>query len=349
MEFLKVDSRKKSILHLTVEDYIDTAEPIASAVLQKKHFSDYSPATIRHELNELEKEGYLSQPHVSSGRIPTDKGYRFYVDHIIPTASSLDSELHHIQAELGRHTGHNFYFNLLESILPFVSGVTFLLQPSSFEAYIKGFHLLRLDRCQLLLISWDSKNNKKESIVMFNQDYTQDQLNYFSSRISYFLSGKDLEKLDLKKLLLEFSEFPKEIVYALDQEIHSLKNQNKSNTLFILGLSNLLKHPEFKSAQQANPVVEILDQRQTLATLLETQLDTPQEVWIGEENKHQNLKSCSIIVKRFFNSNQELGLVGMIGPKRMHYGFILPFMSSISSIIESCLKIANKGEANGRQ
>jgi len=342
LEFLKVDSRKKSILHLTVEDYIDTAEPVGSVVLQKKHFSDYSPATIRHELNELEKEGYLSQPHVSSGRIPTDKGYRFYVDHIVPTTNPLESELHHIQAELGHHMGHNFYFNLLERMLPFVSGVTFLLQPSSFEAYIKGFHLLRLDRCQLLLILWDSKNNKKESIVMFTQDHSQDQLNYFSSKISHFLSGKNLEKLEFKELLLEFSDLPEEIIHAVYKEVSSLKHHYKSNTLFILGLSNLLKHPEFRSAQQANPVVEILDQRQTLATLLETQLETPQEVWIGEENPHQNLKSCSIIVKRFFNSNQELGLVGMIGPKRMHYGFILPFMSGISSIIESCLNWKTK-------
>ena len=327
-----LDERKKKVLQAIVDEYINTAEPVSSGALVKKYDLNCSSATIRNEMAELENRGYLDKPHTSAGRVPSAKGYRFYVDELLKEDDISLEEIKYIQSKL--ETKVNAIEDLTKIATSTLSEITHYttvsIGPKPTNQLIDEIKFVLLGSRMLMAVILTDSGMVKETIIKFDEDIYQDQIDTIGYLFNNKLKGKPLEIIDKpleEYLITEMNEsinVIKPIVEQLKIAIH------KEEKLYLEGANKSFELPEFKSLDIAKSFVNILDEKEVMLDMLQSGIAEDINVYIGDENENEELKDFSIVTFKHSIGDKDLGTIGIIGPTRMNYSKVISVMKYIS-------------------
>lgn len=327
-----LDDRKKQILKTIIEEYINTAEPVSSLGLVEKYELNYSSATIRNDMAELEHEGYLEKPHMSSGRIPSVKGYRFYVDELLNDENISLEEIQYIKENL--QTKVNEIEDLTKITTNTISEMTHYttvaIGPDSSKNIIKDIKFILLGERLLMAVILTENGAVKETIIKYDEDITQNQIKDLNLTFNNKLRGKPLEKIDkpMEEFIISTMKNQAKVIKPIIKQMNKIIEE--TNKIYLEGTSKVFDFPEFKKIDTAKNFLSILDTKEEMLEILNSGLAKDINVYIGDENDNKDLKDLSIITFKHKVGNKDMGTIGIIGPKRMNYSKVISIMKYIS-------------------
>lgn len=326
-----LDDRKKKVLQAIVEEYINTAEPVSSNALTNNYGLNYSSATIRNEMADLEKKGYLDKTHTSSGRIPSEKGYRYYVDELMKDDDISLEEIKYISSKL--ETKVNEIEELTKIAANTISEVTHYttlsIGPKNDEQIIEEIKFVPLGQRMIMAVILTESGLVKETIIKFDEDISEKQVGTLSYMFNNKLKGEPISKIDrpLEKYLVDEMKYSVNLIKPIIEQMKKVVEEEK---VHLEGAKQLFELPEFNSLEVAKNFVNILDEKELMADMLNTGITKDINVYIGEENEKDELKDFSIVTFKHRIGNKDLGTIGIIGPKRMDYAKVISVMKYIS-------------------
>ena len=327
-----LDDRKKKVLQAIVEEYINTAEPVSSKAIVENYGLNYSSATIRNEMASLEKSGYLEKTHTSSGRIPSEKGYRLYVDELLKDDDISLEEIKYISSKL--ETKVNEIEDLTKIATSTISEVTHYttvsIGPSVNYQIIKEIKFVLLGSRMLMAVILTDTGMVKETIIKFDEDITEKQVETLNYMFNNKLKGEPIEKIDrpLEEYLFDEMTYSVKVIKPIIEQIKKVLAEDE--TLYLEGANKSFELPEFNSLEVAKNFINILDTKELMSDMLNSGFAQDINVYIGEENEKDELKDFSIVTFKHKVGDKDLGTIGIIGPKRMDYSKVISVMKYIS-------------------
>ena len=329
----ELSARHQNILKATIKHYIATAEPVASKTLAQEYDFNVSSATIRNVMGRLEEAGLLYQPHISAGRVPSDSGYRIYVDRLIVPNDKINKTIQKlVQQEL--QVARASFEALLQraaKILATLSGYIALITfPQNRNSTLRHLQLVRVAVNQVMLIVV-TDSYQTQSIVMesplqeeeVDESVIDRELQLLSNFLDRELRGCSLTEitaLDWAEIDREFARYSGFVNMMLTQ-LKSLQ-ANNSNPIVIQGVAEMLRQPEFSQLQQVQNLLSLLEEQQELLPVIFTSLDEDSQrvsIKIGRENHLEPMRTCTLISANYYQDDTPVGSVGILGPKRMLY------------------------------
>ncbi len=325
--------RQRSILQSIVENYIRSAEPVGSRTIAKHSDINYSSATIRNEMADLEELGYLEQPHTSAGRIPSEKGYRYYVDHLIePDKESITN------LDSFRELFKERYFEIDQSIrqaaliLSELTNYTaIILGPEIFQTHLRQIQIVPLDFERAVAIIITDTGKVENRLVTIPKGVSMEQIEQMVNLINHRLRGTTLAELQ-GRIFSELSDAMRknlEQYEELQQILTQLFTSSPEERVFLGGKMQILAQPEFRDIDKAKMVFQLLEQNDTMVQLFNNS-SKGITVKIGRENNHDLVNQCSIISASYEMDGQIVGSIGILGPTRMEYGRVMGLLEHIS-------------------
>ncbi len=330
-----MDERKKKILQAVIDEYVNTAEPVSSSALVEKYHLDYSSATVRNELAELEKSGYLDKTHTSSGRIPSEKGYRFYVDELIKEDDISLEEMKYIQSKLDAKV--NEIEDLAKIATTTLSEITHYttvaIGPKPERQLIEEIKFVLLGTRMLMVVIVTDSGLVKETIIKYDEDITQTQVETLNNLFNAKLKGKPLSKIDkpMEEYILAEITYSVDVIKPIIEQINRIVEE--AGTIYLEGANKSFDLPEFKSLELAKNFVNVLDEKEVMLDILDSGVAKDINVYIGDENDKEELKDFSVVTFKHSVGDKDLGTIGIIGPKRMNYSKVISVMKYISKKI----------------
>ncbi len=327
-----LDERKKRILQAIIDEYISTAEPVSSGALVQKYGLDCSSATIRNEMAELEKSGYLDKPHTSSGRVPSAQGYRLYVNELLKEDDISLEEIKYIQSKL--ETRVNEIEELTKIATNTLSEVTHYTSvsvgPKTNLQNIEEVKFVLLGQRMLMAVILTDTGIIKETIIKFDEDITEEQVSTLNFIFNNKLKGKPLEAIDkpLEEYIFSEMNYSLKVIKPIMEQLDRVINEDSN--FYLEGANKSFELPEFKSLEVAKNFINLIDTKEIMLDLLNTGFAKDINVYIGDENDNEQLKDFSIITFKHRYQNKDLGTIGIIGPKRMDYSKVISVMKYIS-------------------
>lgn len=326
-----LDDRKKKILQAIVEEYIDKAEPVSSGSLVKA--LNCSSATIRNEMAELEQAGYLDKPHTSAGRIPSQQGYRYYIDELLTEDKLTKKEIEYIKSKL--ETKVNELEDITKIATTTISEVThyttIAVGPNVEEHTIMDIKFVLLGSNVLMAIILTESGIIREATIKFDEDITEEQVRNLNYIFANKLIGKSMDEINgsfEEYLGTELKAGIKVIRKIIDEINKVLKTT--SNEVYLEGTNKSFDLPEFKKAEIAKDFMNALDAKDLVADVLNTGIAEDINVYIGDELSDEKLKNFSVITFNHILGDKDIGTIGIIGPKRMDYAKVISVMKYIS-------------------
>ena len=329
-----LDDRKKKVLQAIVEEYINTAEPVSSNALISKYDLNYSSATIRNEMADLEKKGLLDKMHTSSGRVPSAKGYRYYVDELLKDDNISLEEVKYISNKL--ETKVNEIEDLTKITANTISEITHYttvtIGPKAEEQIIQEIKFVLLGNRMILAVIMTDTGMVKETIIKFDEDVSEKQVETLNYMFNNKLKGQPIEKIDkpLEEYLYQEMADMVKVIKPIIEQINKVLFEESEVKL--QGATVELDLPEFNSLQVAKNFMNILDEKDLIADMLNSGFAEDINVYIGgeEEGEEEKLKDFSMVPFKHKVGNKDLGTIGIIGPKRMDYSKVISVMKYIS-------------------
>lgn len=337
-----LSERKQKILQGVIHSYIQTARPVSSKLIAEKFGLGLSPATIRNVLSELEEEGYLIQPHTSAGRIPTDKGYRYYVDSLIEIQRLTLEEEERFRCE------HELHLQELEEtmvqtskMLSLVSHYTgFVLAPKLEKSTFKHLELIPVQSKRILVILITSGGLVKHRLIDVSQDISLPKLQSVAHLLNRLLQGLTLAEVRSKIFeKLEEERRTHEELLGLVRQL-SFQTFDIGDELYLEGAANILSLPDFADYQKIRSVFQIIEEKKLFSQMLKNKVyhqglaNRGVEVFIGEENPYPELSECSVVTSTYKMDDRILGILGILGPKRMEYGRMIGLVDMVGRWLE---------------
>jgi len=333
-----LDDRKKKVLQAIVEEYVNTAEPVSSNALTNNYGLNYSSATIRNEMADLEKRGYLDKTHTSSGRIPSAKGYRYYVDELVNDKDISLEEIKYISEKL--ETKVNEIEDLTKITANTISELTHYttvsIGPKSGSQLIEEIKFILLGSRMMMAIILTDTGLVKETIIKFDEDIKEKQVETMNYMFNKKLKGEPIETINrpLEEYLYDEMIYSVNVIRPVIEQIKKVLEQE--NRIYLEGTKNAFDLPEFNSLEVAKNFVNILDTKELVADILNTGFAEDIKVYIGEENEKEQLKDFSIVTFKHKVNGKDLGTIGIIGPKRMDYSKVISVMKYINQKLNNC-------------
>lgn len=347
---MSLNERKIQILQAIINDYIETAEPVGSRTIAKKYNLGISSATIRNEMSDLEEMGFILQPHASSGRIPSDLGYRLYVDHLMQKKELGSEEQRYLQSVIARNVGQIDY--LLEETAKALSALTnyttIISEPVSRRTRIKQIRLLPLDSTAVLLVIATEDNFIKNHVIQMGEAPEEERIFDIGLCLNQVLQGYSLQDIDtsvINRLRTELYEYRGMVPHIL-KAIESTMRSAEKVQVHMSGTKNILAFPEFSDIQKAKSLFQTLEEKDVLVTLLESGQSNDIQILIGSENSVQGMKDCSVITATYKMSDDTRGTIGIVGPTRMDYSQVVSVLHGMVSNMEKVLKNLADGNQN---
>ncbi len=328
-----LDERKKKVLQAIVEEYINTAEPVSSGSITKGHGLDYSSATIRNDMAQLENIGFLDKPHTSAGRVPSAEGYRYYVNELLKDDNLTLEEIKYIQYKLKVKV--NEIEDLTKVATTTLSEITHYttvaVGPKADKQIIEEIKFVSLGQRMLMVVIVTDTGLVKETIIKFDEDITESQVDTLNNLFNTRLRGKPLSKIDKPMADYIFSEvhYSIGIMKAIIEQINRIVEE-ENNNIFLEGAKKSFDLPEFKSMKVAKNFVNLLDTKDEMLEIFNSGDAEDINVFIGDDDENSNLKDFSIITFKHTIGDKDLGTIGIIGPKRMDYAKVISVMKYIS-------------------
>lgn len=335
-----MDERKIRILQAIIKDYINSGEPVGSRTIAKKYDLGVSSATIRNEMADLEDMGYLEQIHSSSGRKPSDKGYRLYVDKLMTLTAlteqekmlikdqAIDSALYEIDKTI-RHS---------ISILSEITKLTCLVKtPSMIKSRLKSIQIIKVDKYNLLLIVITDNAMIKNTLLRVTKEIDEGSLIKINNLLNRKLKGLSLREVnlellnELKKEMIGYGDILKNILSSIYEVLTDIEDAE----IYMEGTTNIFNYPEYNDVDRAKEFLSMLNDREKVEELL--YVDSDIAVKIGKENFVEDAKQCSVISAVYSIGKTPIGTIGVIGPTRIPYEKIISAVATIVKAINDTL------------
>lgn len=334
-----LDDRKMRILQAVIDDYIDTAEPIGSRTIARKHELGLSSATIRNEMADLEEMGYLSQPHTSAGRVPSDKGYRFYVDKLMRVRQLSEEEINAIKSEL------EIKVNELSQLIRQASAVmsrftkytSMAVTPQMKKSTIKAVQVVPVLQGKALVIVVTDAGIVRNVMVKVSDNLSPENIIMISNIVDSKLRNHTLSEIDanlIKDIERNAGTLHNELSPILKGVIDCIEEIDNPE-VYLEGATNIFEHPEFHDVDKAKQFLVMLAEKSTLCKLLSSDENSDVKIQIGSENNINELKDCTLITATYRVGDVTIGSFGIIGPTRMEYSKVISSMNHIRKLINS--------------
>ncbi len=340
---MDLDERKLKILHAIIRTYLETGEPVGSRTISKYSDLKLSSATIRNEMSDLEEMGYIIQPHTSAGRIPSDKGYRLYVDHLMDEKEREVTELKELMIQRT---------DKLEQVLKQVVKVlasntnyaTMISAPQYHQNKLKFIQLSKVDEHQILAVIVAEGNVIRNKLIPLCEELDGETILKLNILLNTMLNGKTIAEINLQMIssMKEqagiHSNIISDVVDAVAEAIHS----DEGMEIYTGGATNIFRYPELSDNGKASELIQTLEEKQMLAELVTETLnkeDKGIQVYIGNETPIQSMKDCSVVTATYELGQGLQGTIGIIGPKRMDYENV---MSTLKTLMEQLDDVFHK-------
>lgn len=347
---MELSDRKEKILDAIIRSYLETGEPVGSRTISKNTDLNLSSATIRNEMSDLEEMGYIIQPHTSAGRIPTDKGYRFYVDNILKDKiSELDerekkvTEKEDLLIEKVDKV-ETLLQNMAKVLANNTNYATMVSAPKSQENKIKFVQLSVIDENQLLCTVVSDKNHVVNRIIKITQQISQEMIVRLNVALNTVLAGLSLEEINLGVISTltsqagELEGLVNEVLKTITEAI-ATEAQMK---IYTSGATNIFKYPELSDKERASQLLTTLEEKSQLTELInESDEETGIQVYIGSESPVKSMKDCSVVTATYELEDGFKGTIGIIGPKRMDYEKVVETLRTVKEQLSETFKDDN--------
>ncbi len=355
---MKLNERKIKILEAIITDYIATAEPVGSRTIARKYDLGISPATIRNEMSDLEEMGFIEQPHTSAGRIPSQSGYRMYVDNMMHKRMLTDDEAEFLKNAISFNVNRVEYLmqQTAKALAMLTNYTTVVTEPKSSGVKIKHIQLVPVDKNTAAAVVVTENNAIKNHIIKAKNMPDADGLYRLSGKINSVLENYALDDINsdrVQEALKEFADYSELIVNVFKAVISTVR-QEEDVHLYTSGVRNLLGFPEFSDVNKAKNIFQAFEEKDMLITLLgggENTAADKIEIVIGGENKMEELKDCSIVRANYRYGKNSVGKIGIIGPTRMNYSQTVSVLDEIirklDTIIDAMLGGGEDGDHDG--
>lgn len=343
---MSLDKRKILILKAIISSYIDNAEAVGSRTISKKYELGVSPATIRNEMSDLEEMGFLVQPHTSSGRIPTDKAYRYYVDDLWKKANkSKNSNIEEIKKIIDEeaHELDSMFNNSVRILSQITRYTSFIVAPHLKKSKIKRIQLVSITEYKVLLVIVMESNIVKQVMLNLRSPIPDDQMHKISVSLSEKLNGQRLEDINLgfkEKLIKELYNIKESSGDLLIEVIPFLMNhivKMEDINVYADGITNILGLPEYNDLEKAKEFISFAENKDSVAKLFQNVGHNDLDISIGHENPYEELKDCSLITATYKFNGKIVGKIGVVGPTRMNYEKVISTVKSISEIMNEII------------
>ena len=325
-----LDNRKKKILQAIVEEYIDTAEPVSSGNLVKE--LNCSSATIRNDMAELEKIGFLEKPYTSAGRIPSQKGYRYYIDELLRDDKLTAKEMQYIKNKL--ETTVNELEDLTKIATTTLSELThyttIAIGPKIETHTILDVKFVLLGSRVMMAIILTDSGLIREAIIKFDEDVTEEQIKNLNTIFANHMVGKPIDELggNIEEFITTEMKNSISIIQKIIDEINKIFKEH--DDLILEGTNKAFDLPEFQKAELAKNFMNVLDAKDLVSEVLNTGVAEDINVYIGEELQDEKLKDFSVVTFNHLLGDKDIGTIGIIGPTRMDYSKVISIMKYIS-------------------
>jgi len=338
---MELDERNRKVLQAVIDSYIASGAPIGSTVLVKRYDFGVSSATLRNIMAELEELGFLTHPHTSAGRIPTDLGYRYYIDSLISIENDTDDIEGHLRQAPVPHSGDlNELMEEASRFLAALSGCAGVVAaPAEPEAQYKHIEFVRLRSRQVLIIFVTATGIVQNKIIELDESIRQQDLNRFSAYLEEKLEDRSLS--EVRKLLVSKMEEEKLIftqlmdeTYRASQEVQERDNEK----VYIGGTSQMFESPEFANVDKMKALLKAFEDKYKLLKLLDRSVAAQGiKVFIGSENPYFEMQGCSMVVGQYQAGTNVVGTLGVIGPTRMQYKQVIQVVDYTSKLLSKLL------------
>jgi len=344
----RFDDRKREIFATIVKDHIATGQPVGSFALARQSRENLSSATIRNICAELEDEGYLTHPHTSAGRLPTDRGYRFYVDYFIGSTKLSRSHVAQINGRLLDEESLGNPELLMERTSRLLSelsdNVGIVVSPSSSRDIVHHIEFVRLPDSRILVITVSSAGRVQDRVIRIDSEFTQDELNSTARYLVENFNGLTLAEIR-DELLLRITEekalydqFLRNAVLLCSQ---SLQDGDQPD-VFIEGASNIVSKPDFADTERIRALFKMFEQKSRIVKILNECIDSARRetvsVRIGSENRFADLRGCTVIASPcVYPGGTTGGSIGVVGPTRLEYDRLIAVVDYVAKLVERAL------------
>jgi heat-inducible transcriptional repressor len=311
-----MDARHRDVLIALIREYIDSAEPVGSRVLAKRYLKNLSPATLRNVMADLEEMGYLAQPHTSAGRVPTDKAYRFYVESFPPAPPAV---VRPTEPLAPRRSGLDSFMETTSSRLSDATRMTgLLLAPPLNRTALARVELIPLGEDRALAVLVTDSGWITARAITLDPSLPGEDVRNVGRELTRRFRGRTVEDI------VEMEKSPDDPLDELHTRARGITDQIlamlRGRTLYISGATNMLDHPEFSDIETTRTLLRAFEQKERLADLMAALAeDAGVRVTIGEENPYTEMRECTLITSTYMYRDQVLGILGIVGPRRLPY------------------------------
>ncbi|MBQ6463645.1 MAG: heat-inducible transcription repressor HrcA [Pseudobutyrivibrio sp.] len=339
----ELDERKVKILNAIIKNYLETGEPVGSRTISKYTDLNLSSATIRNEMSDLEDLGYIVQPHTSAGRIPSDKGYRFYVNNLI---AEKDKEVADMQEWMIEKTEkmESLLKNVAKTLANNTQYATLVSAPSVVSNRLKFVQLSAVDEHQVLSVVVMDGNIVKNKIITVDKPLDNETMLKLNMLLNTNLNGLTVNEINLALItkLKEQAGIHDEIIAQVLDTVAETITEGDDLQVYTSGATNIFKYPELADSKKASELLTTFEEKQSLMELLNDSTDgndnTGIQVYIGDESPISTMKDCSIVTATYELGDGVKGTIGIVGPKRMDYENVVDNIKSLKGQLDKLLK-----------
>jgi heat-inducible transcriptional repressor len=340
---MQLDERKTKILYAIIKTYLETGEPVGSRTISKYADLNLSSATIRNEMSDLEEMGYIIQPHTSAGRIPSDKGYRFYVDQMMEDKEREVTEFKELMIQK-----QDKMELILQQVVKVLANntnyATMITSPQYHRTKLKFIQLSVVSDNQLLAVIVTEGNVVKNKMIHMDHQLDSETILRLNILLNTSLNGLTMEEINLGTIakLKEQAGIHSEVVNSvLDAVAEAIQIGNEDMEIYTSGATNIFKYPELSVSEKASELISAFEEKKQLANLVSETMNSEEntgiQVYIGDESPVQTMKDCSVITATYELGDGMKGRIGIIGPKRMDYDKAVSALKTLTSQLDHLL------------
>ncbi len=340
---LILDDRKQEILKSIVANYLETGEPVGSRTISKMGSLNLSSATIRNEMSDLEEMGYVVQPRTSAGRVPTDKGYRFYVDQVMSEKVDSDKSQGALLERVDKL--ENLLMQVAKVLAYNTQYASIVTSPRLRNKQVKFIQLSQVDEERLVAVIVVGDNVAKNQLIRVQRPLDNEEVLKFNILLNTFLQGISVDEINIElmqtmKRQAGEGEYA-DILEAIFEGIVDAVHQAEETHIYTSGASNILKYNELGDINKATALLETFEEQTGLSELADETLksdDKNIQIYIGDESPVQNMKDCSIVTSTYELPEGAKGTIGIIGPKRMDYKKVVSTLKSLTDELDTIFR-----------
>ena len=338
---MELDERKQKILYAIIRTYLETGEPVGSRTISKDASLSLSSATIRNEMSDLEEMGYIIQPHTSAGRIPSDMGYRFYVDRLMNEKEREVTEMKELMIQ--RQDKMELVLKQLVKVLASNTNYAAMISGPQYQrTKLKFIQLSLISENQILAVIVSQNNVVKNKFIQIEHGLDQNTVLELNIMLNSALNGLTLEEINLATIarLKEQAGIHGEVVNrVLDAIAETIQSENEVE-VYTSGATNIFKYPELSSSEKASELISAFEEKKDLIEMIDSDKskETGIQVYIGQESQLQTMHDCSVVTATYELGEGMYGKIGIIGPKRMDYDKVVGTLQTLMAQLDQIFK-----------